>query len=342
MFVHLSWHKPGAPLRDALEDLFDDEARMAWWHEHVRLHIVDRGANGDPVLRWLWAWEVPYLTIGRKGAELWRFHAPTLRNEHALPFVVRPDTRLGGDAEDGPWELVVPAHPDDPDATRGIRFRSAVAFTEAELLALNALYKSRWPSMENWIKALQSQGFGRNRTRHLELVVSRGTDGKVAASRERVEERVAKVVELGELPVSGKTFERLAAAARAVRKEEAKQGAIVEGASLKHARVEGGAERLGKWLHLLVHNAMALALATSPVEEVRVMDPTTVSALLLGRPALTCIEAERLTMWVDALDAADDRRRQAALVEVFNKLGLRCRGCIVVIHLRERAAEKAA
>ena len=65
LFAHLSWHKPAAPLRDGLEDLFCDEARTAWWQTHVRLHIVDRGANGDPVLRWMWGWEIPYLTIGR-------------------------------------------------------------------------------------------------------------------------------------------------------------------------------------------------------------------------------------------------------------------------------------
>ena len=341
LFAHLSWHKPASPLRDALEDLFDDEARMAWWHEHVRLHIVDRGANGDAVLRWMWAWEVPYLTIGHKGAELWRFHAPTLRNEHALPFVVRPDARLDGDAEDGPWELIVPAHPDDPDATRGIRFRSAVAFTEAELLALNARYKSRWPSMENKLKALQACGFGRNRTRRLELTVSRGTDGELARLREREEARMAKVQELSELPVSGETFERIVAASRKVCQVRDKQAAVVEAAPLKHARVEGGAERLAKWLHLLVHNALALALATSPDAEVRAMDPTTVFELLLGRSALTCVERERLTMWVDALDAANDRRRQVALVEVFNKLELRCRGSVVAIHLRERHVEKA-
>jgi hypothetical protein len=341
LFVHVSWHKPAAPLRDGLEDLFDDTSRMAWWHEHVRLHIVDRGANGDPVLSWLWDWGVPYLTIGRKGADLWRFHHPTLRNEHALPFVVRADTRLDGDVEDGPWEVVVPAHPDAPDATRGFRFRSAVLFSNADLLALNRVYKSRWPSMENGIKALQSQGFGRNRTRRLKLVVSRGTDGKTAKSRERVEKLKVKEVELRQLPASCKTSKRLAAAEEAVRKEEAKQLALVEDATLKHARVEGGTERLGKWLHLLVHNAMALALATSSTEEVRVMDPTTVSALLLSHSALTCITDGRLTMWVNALDDADDRRRQAALVEVINKLELQCRGRVVVIHLRERPEENS-
>lgn len=342
LFAHLSWHKPAAPLRDALEDLFDDEARLGWWHEHVRLHIVDRGANGDPVLRWLWSWEVPYLTIGHRGAELWRFHAPTLRNAHALPIVVRPDRRLGGDAADGPWEVIVPAQPDDPDATRGIRFRSSVAFTEAELLSLNALYKSRWPSMENELKALQSQGFGRNRTRRLELVVSRGTDGEVTRLREREARWRGKVRELEAEPLSGKAVGRLIAAAGKVEQARAKQTAVLEAAPLEHARVEGGAERLGKWLHLLVHNAMALALATSPDEEVRVMAPTTVGELLLGQSALTVVETERLTMWADALDVAEDRRRQAALVEVFNNLGLRCRGSAVLIHLHQRPAERTS
>nr|MBK7067909.1 hypothetical protein [Deltaproteobacteria bacterium] len=87
---------------------------------------------------------------------------------------------------------------------------------------------------------------------------------------------------------------------------------------------------------------MALALATSPDEEVRVMAPTTVGELLLGQSALTVVETERLTMWVDALDAAEDRRRQAALVEVFNNLGLRCRGSAVLIHLHQRPAERTS
>ena len=47
-----------------------------------------------------------------------------------------------------------------------------------------------------------------------------------------------------------------------------------------------------------------------------------------------------LTLWVEALDAAVDRRRQEALVAVFNKLALRCRGCAVTIRLRQRHDEK--
>ena len=151
-----------------------------------------------------------------------------------------------------------------------------------------------------------------------------------------------KVRELEAEPLSGKAVGRLIAAAGKVEQARAKQAAVVAAAPLKHARVEGGAERLGKWLHLLVHNAMALALATSPDEEVRVMAPTTVGELLLGQSALTVVETERLTMWVDALDAAEDRRRQAALVEVFNNLGLRCRGSAVLIHLHQRPAERTS
>ncbi len=55
---------------------------------------------------------------------------------------------------------------------------------------------------------------------------------------------------------------------------------------------------------------------------------------------LTCIEEGRMTMWVDALVAAADRRRQAARIEVFNARRLRSRGCTVVIRLRERHVKK--
>lgn len=70
--------------------------------------------------------------------------------------------------------------------------------------------------------------------------------------------------------------------------------------------------------------------------------PTAVFELPLGQSALTCIESGKLKMWVDALDAAEDRRRQAALVEVLNELGLRCRESLVVIRLRQRPAETAS
>jgi hypothetical protein len=153
---------------------------------------------------------------------------------------------------------------------------------------------------------------------------------------------VAKVQELGERPVSGENFARIVAARCKVREVRDQQSAVAEAAPLKHARVEGGTERLGKWLHLPVHNDLAPTLASSLDAEVRAMEPTPVFGLLLVRSALTCIEAGRFTMWVDALDSAEDRRRQAALVEVFNTLGLRCRGSALLVHLRDRAVGSAA
>ncbi len=342
LFAHLSWHKPASPLRDALEDLFGDDARMAWWHAHVRLHILDRGANGDAVLQWLWNWEVPYLTIGRKSADLWRFPTPTARNAHGLPFVVRPDARLDGDGDDGPWEVIVPARPDDAAGTRGLRFRAAVPLDEAALLELNAQYKSRWPSMENELKALQSRGFGRNRTRRLALTESRGTDGEIARLREQEATQCAEIEALDAQPSTPQTLRRVLKMAQQITATRAKRERLAETASRKHARVEGGAERLGKWLHLLVQNALKLALASSCDEAVRAMEPNTVFALLLSRSALTCVEDARLTLWVEALDGAEDRSRQAALVAAFNQLKLRCRGREVVVHLRERAVKVAA
>ena len=121
------------------------------------------------------------------------------------------------------------------------------------------------------------------------------------------------------------------------RKAQADQiAAAAANAMLKHTRSVGGAERLGKQLHLLTHNALSLALYGSEEEAVRVMDPNTVFALLLDRPATTCIENGKLTLWVEA-----DRRRQVAPVEVINKLELRCRGCVVTIRVRHAEGTKA-
>jgi hypothetical protein len=114
----------------------------------------------------------------------------------------------------------------------------------------------------------------------------------------------------------------------------------VANATLKHARVVGGAEGLARQRHLLTHNALSLALYGSDDEAVRAMDPNTVFALLLDRSANTCIEDGKLTLWVEALDVAADRRRQEALVRVFKQLALRCRGCVVTIRLRQNHEKK--
>ncbi len=191
--------------------------------------------------------------------------------------------------------------------------------------------------MENELKALQARGFGRNRTRRRELTTGRGTDGALERLHAREVERVAKVEALGEQPATRRTVARLLRAAGKVGVVRAEQAALAAAAPLRYVRPEGGSEWLGKWLHLLAHNALALALHTSAEAEVRAMDAPALFELLLGRAALTCLERGRLTLWVDALDAAADRRRQAALVEVFNKLGLRCRDRVVTLRLHDRA-----
>ena len=70
------------------------------------------------------------------------------------------------------------------------------------------------------------------------------------------------------------------------------------------------------------------------------MDPDTVFDLLLDRPAITCVENGKLTLWVEAVGGAADQRRQAALVEVFNKIALRCRGSLVNVRVRQAAEQK--
>lgn len=85
-----------------------------------------------------------------------------------------------------------------------------------------------------------------------------------------------------------------------------------------------------------------MALHRSVEPEVWAMDAATVFDLLLDRPAFTCIEEGRMTMWLDARAAAADRCRQAALIAVFNALRLRSRGRTAVIRLRERSAKKAS
>lgn len=340
LFAHLSWHKPAAPLGDGLEDRFAEDARLAWWHDHVRLHIVDRGANGDRILGWCLDWDVPYLTIGRQSADLWRFRTPTYQTARGKPIVVRPDTRLEGTASDGPWEVIVPANPDDPDATRGLRFRSAVECTADIVVELNAVYKSRWPSMENEIKALLSRGFGRNRTRKLELTTSRGVDGQLLRLDEREADLLAQIVTLNEEPVTRRNADKMRSMKRKVRKVRGLRARTQSGATLKHARPEGGAERLGKWLHLLTQNALALALYASNDPAIRSMSATKVFDLLLGQPAIARVAPDHLTLWVEAVGSAADRRLQESLVEVFNKLQLRSLGSLIEIRLRQTLTAK--
>lgn len=164
----------------------------------------------------------------------------------------------------------------------------AVAKVDDEVIA--------YTDMENQLKALQARGFGRNRTRHLELTVSRGTEGELARLRAHEATLQEKLDGLEQQPFHQKTHERFLAMARRVYRARQKREGFEANAARKNTRVEGGGERLGKWLHLLVHNALSLTLAGSPDGAVRAMSTETVFELLLGRSALTCVEDGRLTM----------------------------------------------
>ncbi len=246
LFVHLSWHKPASPLRDALEDLLDDEQRLRWWQRHVRLHVWDRDANGAAVLAWALG---DGASVPDDRSDARRPLALPLAHEAqraGFPIVVRTDRRLDSDADNGPWEVVVPADAKVPDERRGIRFRAGVAPAETDLSALNALYKSRWPSMENEIKALQSRGFGRNRTRRLERTTRRGADGQLERLRECEQSLRSTLREVSERPVSGANFERLVGAGRKVVAVCAAQTRLTREETLKHARPAVTADRRSK------------------------------------------------------------------------------------------------
>ena len=148
--------------------------------------------------------------------------------------------------------------------------------------------------MENLIKAVLSRGFDRNRTRALEMTTSRGVDGAVERLNRRELELRSKVAQLMTERGSVENVKAVAKTVGQARKAQADQIAAAN-ATLKHARSVGGAERLARQLHLMTHNALSLALYGSGEEAVRVMDPNTVFALLLDRPATTRIEDGKLT-----------------------------------------------
>lgn len=342
LWAHLSWHKPASPLRDALEDLFADPARLRWWRLHVRLHVWDRGGNGDPLLAWAGGLGVLYLTLGRESAELWRFHAPTARTDTGLALSLRSDRRLRGSRARGPWEAIVPAKASDATCTRGLRFRVAAPLTEGDLRGLTDTYKTRWPAMENHLKAAQARGFGRNRTRSLALVVSRGIDGQRTRLQARESHLLATLEAQNEGSGSPATFAAMQKTSGQVLRVQSRRVALEKAAPRKGARPAGGAERLYKWLLLATHNALTLLQQQDASRELREMDLPRLYSLLLGRSATVRVHANELAVYIDPVLAAADRRAQEALLALFNHAKLRCRGRSIVLRLAEDLVEKAA
>jgi hypothetical protein len=334
---HVSWHKPASPLQDALEALHDAPRRAAWLTQNVQLHIWDRGGSGRPTLRWALARRIPYLTVSQGSTSWARYRrSPQVFTQRRVPVFVRRDVEVARGAPRGssPEVVVYPAHPErGRRATKALRYRCGRPLPKPELCALDRVYKARWPSNENVIKALVAVGFRRNLDRGLTPTTSRGTDGRAARLLVRQRDLDEKIAALRPT-----TIPRLIRQARPLAREQqkcaAERAAIAAIPQDKGARMNGGAELLCKNLMLLVYNRLKLLLAQSPSEEVRRMTPVRIQELLLGREMLACPEGRATTLWVDPPASPPERVLQEELVRLLNWQPLRLHGQELRIRLR--------
>jgi len=334
---HVSWHKPASPLQDALEALHDAPRRAAWLAQNLRLHIWDRGGSGRPTLRWALARRIPYLTVSQ-GATSWARYRrlPRVFTRSRVPVFVQRDVAVARGAPRGssPELVVYPAHPErGRRATKALRYRCGRPLPKPELRALDRIYKTRWPSNENVIKALVAVGFRRNLDRGLTLTTSRGTDGRTARLQVRQRALNEKIAALHPTTIS-----RLIRKARPLVREQQKCAAErAEIAAIpqdRGARMNEGAERLCKNLMLLVYNRLKLLLAQSPSEDVRKMTPARIQELLLGRQMVACHQERAITLWVDLLASPTERALQDELVRLLNGQALRLHAQELRIRLR--------
>jgi hypothetical protein len=340
---HLSWHKPATPLLDALQDLHAERRRHRWLSAHVRVHILDRGTQGDPALRWAWSQGIPYLTLSNGYAQWRRFRAPTHHTETGVPIFVRPDVRLADcDAARGrttaPRVVVFPA---DPGAGtqdgRALRYRTAAELSDQELPTMDGVYKARWPGNEHPIKALVAVGFGRNLDRTLDPSTSRGHDGQVHRAQQKLRTIEEKIEALKAQPAGEVAKEWKKQWARHAAQTE-KLAALQASTERKGARSDRGGEHLCKLLALLLYNALALLLWKSPIEAVRVLTPALVRELVLARSAtMTCTPAT-LTLTLTALPDPTDRAHQNAVGRLLNAARLHASGCRLTLRLRDPPA----
>lgn len=342
---HVSWHKPASPLLEAVQALHDDARRQRWLLAHVSVHILDRGTQGDPALRWMLAQGIPYLTLAQRSVQWKRYQQPTHHTPSGVPIFERPDVRLQDAAMgvDGrliePRVVIFPARPEQGDANgRGVVYRTAAALSAEQIEELDRTYKARWPNNENPIKALVAVGFGRNRDRTLEPTTSRGHDGQVARLEHALTEHDERLAQWPE-PTTASEAKKRATEEKKRAKKEAKLAAVQRGAEEKGSRTDEGAESLCKVLMLLLGNALALLLWKSPVEAVRTMTLERVCTLLVRQSALAVVEAERVTLWVEAVGTAEDREHQAEVVRLVNEARLRVRGVPLRVRVRDPAGK---
>lgn len=339
----MSWHKPASPLRDPLEALHAQPRRHRWLFAHVRVHILDRGTQGDPTLRWAWLHGIPYLTLSNGTAHWRRFQKPTHHTATGVPIFLRPDARLADcdgprGAACAPRVLVFPAHPEaGSEDGRALRYRLAADLADAEVCIVNEVYKARWPSNENPIKALVAVGFDRNLDRTLDATSSRGHDGKVRRAHDDLAALDAKIAELMPRPFRefGREYVKLTKRREA---KAAKLAALEADGATKGARSDRGGEHLCKLLALLLFNALTLLLWRSPLTAVRVLTPALVRDLLLSRSAMVTHDGDVLRLAVTALPDPTDRAYQEELVRLVNTARLRTGGKRLALRLRDPPA----
>jgi hypothetical protein len=326
---YVSWHKPASPLQDGLDALYVDPHRAEWLTANIRLHIWDRGGSGTPTLRWALRHRIGYLTVAKKSTHWTRFHRPPcLRTRLGIPVFARRDISAGKGRPKGsaPEEVIFPAQPRKGRAsTRSLRYRTAARLTKTELRQLDLVYKTRWPSNENPIKALVAVGFDRNLERGLTQTTSRGTDGRLARleAREQVLREKIEAFNPPTVPQAIRKARSLLRQKKAQAKERAEIAAIPQN---KGARMPTGAELLCKNLMLLMYNVLALLLMQSPLAEVRTMTPWRVQELLLGRSLLACLDKHGTTLWVDPMPTPSDHVLQEELVRLLNERSLLLQG----------------
>ena len=328
---HVSGHKPASPLHDALKDLYSDPRCSAWLRKNIRVHNWDRGGNGKAVLEWAIGCGIPYLTLANKSVLWRRFHGAVRATDQGVPVHDRLDRPLLAAADASPHGLVpthiiFPAHPEKGrGCPKALQYRTAAELTQAELLNMDQLYKQRWPSMENQIKAAISSGFGANLDRKQVLTTSRGEDGKLASLQAR---EAALNLEIAKLPppTTKAAKRRLDSRRRKLRSVRGRRVALQRKPLTKHARVLTNAEPLCKNLMVLVLNALALVLGTSAIPAIQKMGPHLLRELLLGRNALACIGANDVTLHVEPVHDARQRELQVQVLELFTRQNLQLHG----------------
>ena len=323
----ISWLKPASPLHDALEILYSELRRRTWLLNWLRIHNWDRGGNGEAVLVWAATVGIPYLTLSGKTFHYTKFQNPALQTANGLPVFIRTHDGPAAAAKTAgnglqPRTVVFPAHPEQGrNSTKSLGYQTAAELSLEELRAMDEAYKTRWPGMENKIKAGLAVGFGINRDRLPELTTGRGVDGRIKKLAAREMQLTQEIGEMG--PAENKSeLGKLKTGKKKLRRVRAKRRALERQPLTKSARAPSGGELMCKNLQQLLLNALALLLMTSPIEEVRNMTPGMLRELLLGQPALAALETGSVTLWIAPMADARQQRLQAELLRIFDAAGL--------------------